>query len=118
MSQSEDNQAQIIALQNDQFRNYPINVFGIAGQVVLTRGIADLGEVDLQAIMSRVQDFDEFTEGDDPYGWHNFGAFTYKGLKIFWKIDLYDVNYEMGSPEPENPEVTRRVLTIMLAEEY
>ena len=118
MSQHEDNRAQIIASQNDHFRKFPINDRGIAGQMVITRGIAELDEEYQQAIIRRVQDFDEFSEGNDPYGWHDFGSFTFNAQKIFWKIDLYDVNFEMGSPEPENPKLTRRVLTIMLAEEY
>ena len=40
------------------------------------------------------------------------------GQKLFWKIDLYDCDYEYGSPDPENPDKTRRVLTIMLSGEY
>ena len=40
------------------------------------------------------------------------------GEKIFWKIDYYDVNYEFGSENPSNLELTRRVLTVMFADEY
>jgi hypothetical protein len=38
--------------------------------------------------------------------------------KIFWKIDTYDLDMQAMSPNPANPAVTHRVLTIMLASEY
>ena len=43
---------------------------------------------------------------------HDFGSFEADGHKIFFKIDYYD------SPDPSDPAVTNRVITIMLAEEY
>ncbi|WP_254913113.1 DUF3768 domain-containing protein [Novosphingobium sp. B 225] len=33
-------------------------------------------------------------------------------------MDAYDRDLRFGSPDPDNPAVTRRVLTIMLASEY
>lgn len=36
----------------------------------------------------------------------------------FFKIDYYDLNYEFMSKNPANPDITNRVLSIMLAEEY
>lgn len=69
-------------------------------------------------ILSQVRCFNDFTSDNDPYGEHDFGSFDYHGEKIFWKIDYYDKNYQYMSEDPSNPDVTLRVMTVMLAEEY
>jgi len=86
------------------------------GRVVATAGIA--ARADVTEIIERVRRFSEFGENNDPHGEHDFGAFDHSGDKIFWKIDCYDRDLEMGSEDPSNPEITTRVLTIMLAHEY
>jgi hypothetical protein len=55
---------------------------------------------------------------NDPYGEHDFGALDYAGAKLFWKVDCYDKSLSAGSPDPTDPNVTTRILTIMLASEY
>ena len=106
-------QATIIRLRNDKFRST-----GIGGKVLMTRGIAALPEQDQSDIVQKVRAFDAFTEDNDPHREHDFGAFTHKGRKVFWKIDYYDPSMTYGSEDPADPEKTSRVLTIMLAEEY
>ena len=111
-----------IAEQNDRFRTTWGADFTVPGQIVMTRGVADLAPAAKAIIMQRVQSFDTFTEDNDPYGDHDFGAFEFEvagnSYRIFWKIDLYDTEYSMGSDDPANLQVTRRVLTIMHASEY
>ena len=109
-----------IAEQNDRFRRTWGADFTVPGQIVLTRGVADLSPAAKAIIMQRVQGFDVFTEVNDPYGDHGFGAFEIGGnsYHIFWKVDLYDTDYSMGSDDPANTQVTRRILTIMHASEY
>ena len=99
---------------NDRFRTGA----GGAGQVLITAGIEGLGPDKARAVYEAVQRFDDFTADNDPYGEHDFGAFDLDGRKIFWKIDTYDLSMTMMSPDPADPAVTRRVLTIMLASEY
>src|SRR5215203_2131535 len=62
--------------------------------------------------------FDAFTSDNDPYGEHDFGAVTVDGQVIFFKIDYYDADLLHLSPDPANPALTCRVMTIMLADEY
>ncbi len=88
------------------------------GQVVLTRGIAELPPQDKAAILRKVREFDDFHEGNDPWGEHDFGSFEHNGVKIYWKIDYYDADIRYGSQDPCNPDITTRVLTVLLSTEY
>lgn len=98
---------------NDQFRQ---TLRG--GTIVLTAGIMALGPVAQANILRVVAAFDQFSPDNDPYGEHDFGAVEYDGQRCFWKIDAYDFTLAMHSPDALDPSVTRRVLTIMLADEY
>ena len=106
-----DVNAPIIAALNDHTRQ----TFKEC-RVIITAGVQALGNVD--AVLRQVRLFDAFTPDIDPYGEHDFGAIKYQGQTIFWKIDYYDLDLHMHSPDPSNETVTARVLTIMLAEEY
>lgn len=98
---------------NDNFRK----TFS-GGRVAWTAGIDSMGLIDVVNIMEKVRHFNNFTKDNDPYGEHDFGSFDYKGQKIFWKIDYYDKDYQYLSENPANLDVTNRVLTVMLADEY
>ena len=111
-----DKRARIREL-NDRFRR-DLMAGDILGKVVMTSGINALSVDDQANIFARVRSFDDFTEDDDPYGEHDFGALDGHGQKIFWKIDYYDPLLEQGSEDPSDLEKTVRVLTIMLADEY
>ena len=53
-----------------------------------------------------------FTSDSDPYGERDFGVIPLNGeTTIFWKIDTYDADLQMHSPDPSDPAVTTRVLT-------
>lgn len=103
-----------IATLNDNFRKS-----FIGGQVLLTAGIAAMSSEDKANIVSLVQNFDNFTPDNDPYGEHDFFSIDYKCNKIFAKIDYYDrFNTHFASENPANPDITNRVLTILLSCEY
>jgi hypothetical protein len=88
------------------------------GRVLVTQGVRALPLEVNAAALQAVQAFDAFTPENDPYGEHDFGSFELQGARIMWKIDYYDPSLTGGSEDPADPEVTTRVLTIMLAEEY
>jgi hypothetical protein len=111
-----------IAELNDRFRmslGLPALNGGIPGHAVMTAGIAALPEDIKAQILAKVRTFDSFTEGDDPYGERDFGAFDFPGAgMIFWKIDYYDPSLNWHSEDPADVTRTLRVLTVMLASEY
>ena len=102
-----------IATQNDNFRRNLSQ-----GTLVLTQGIRSNAPEDIKEIITKVRTFDTFDENNDPYNEHDFGAFDYKGKRIFWKIDNYDREFLYLSPDVSNPKLTNKVLTVMYAEEY
>ncbi|MEP2828193.1 MULTISPECIES: DUF3768 domain-containing protein [Alphaproteobacteria] len=103
----------VIRRLNDDLRQK-----GRDGQVLITRGIQALPQEVVQKVIEAVKAFDDFTPDNDPHGEHDFGSVRIDENAIFWKIDYYDRSMEAGSPDPADPEVTTRVLTIMLADEY
>jgi hypothetical protein len=104
-----------IAALNDAFRRSPAPQ---GGRIVFTHGVSSLGIEFSHLALGLVRLFDKFDADNDPHSEHDFGAFELYGRKLFWKIDYYDRALEFGSPDPADPTVTTRVLTIMLAEEY
>ena len=99
---------------------------------VMTKGVAailvgELAEGELiksqppqrvTALRQAIATFNDWSDGNDPYGEHDFGAFALFGERLFFKIDYLHPDRETLAPVPGNIELCRRVLTIMLAEEY
>jgi hypothetical protein len=88
------------------------------GTIVITQGVQALGAETIQRIDVAISAFEGFTPDNDPYGEHDFGAVRVDDHVIFFKIDYYDPDLLHHSPDPADPAVTRRVMTIMLADEY
>lgn len=109
---SEETKTKIRAL-NDELRGT-----GRGGTIFITNGIAALGIERTNAIVRAVALFEEFTPDNDPWNEHDCAILTVDGIKVIWKIDYYDLERQFLSPDPADPKVTARVLTIMRAEEY
>jgi len=105
--------AERIRALNDELRTT-----GIGGKINLTRGMWALGSDFVAHAVSAVRAFNAWSEDNDPWQEHDCATLEVDGESIIFKIDYYDLNMEMLSPDPADPKVTRRVLTIMLAEEY
>src|SRR5271157_2028004 len=96
--------------------NDKLRTTGIGGTTNLTRGMWALGSDFVAHAVSAVRAFSAWS--NDPWQEHDCATLDVDGESIIFKIDYYDANMEYGSPDPADPKVTRRVLTIMLAEEY
>jgi hypothetical protein len=88
------------------------------GRIVITAGVHALGAEFLEAALAAVATFEGFDADNDPYNEHDCAMLTVAGQRILFKIDAYDRTLTAGSPDPADPTVTTRVLTVMLAEEY
>jgi hypothetical protein len=103
----------VIRTLNDQLRHDFSR-----GVAVMTLGVAALGPEAAERIFRTIATYDDFCEANDPWNEHDFGSFQADGETIFFKIDYLDRSMTMHSPDPANPAVTTRVITIMLANEY
>jgi len=97
----------MISLLNDKFRKLG---FG----VTLTQGAGALPN--LGGLMQQIRAYDNFTKDNDPYGERDFGSLVWRGEKVFWKIDCY--NDKLSCYEDPLSPTCKRVMTVMLADEY
>ena len=119
-----------IARLNDLARS----AMGIACTAVATVGFRSLPEADQSCVRELIETFDAFTEDNDPHGERDFGTIYQladgrwtterprlrddERERVFWKLDYYDRQMRFASEDAADPAVTRRVLTIMLSDEY
>jgi len=102
-----------VARLNDMLRTK-----GVGGEVFATPGITNLSHTMRGRVLQAIMEFDDFNEGNNPHGEHDFGAVEIDEQKFFFKIDTYDPTYCFMSEDPTNVEKTRRVMTVMRADEY
>ena len=119
-----------IARLNDLARR----AMGVACTAVATVGFRSLPEANQSQVRELIETYDAFDEDNDPHGERDFGTIYQLGdgrwtterprlrdderERVFWKFDYYDRDLRFGSEDAANPAITRRVLTIMLADEY
>lgn len=89
-----------------------------SGRLAITSGVRALGAHKLASVLNQVRCYDNFGDTNDPYLEHDFGSIDIEDVQVFWKIDYFDENYENGSSDPADANVTGRLMTIMLASEY
>ncbi len=105
--------AERVRALNDELRQT-----GAGGRTYLTPGVLAKGPDFVDKAMAAVRAFSDFTDDNDPWQEHDCATLDVDGEQVMFKIDYYDENLEYGSPDPADPKLTRRVLTVMLAEEY
>jgi Protein of unknown function (DUF3768) len=119
-----------IARLNDRARQ----AMGLACTAFVTVGFRSLPDADQSRVRELIETYDAFDEDSDPHGERDFGTIYQLGdgrwtkerprlrdderERVFWKLDYYDRAMRFASEDAADPAVTRRVLTIMLADEY
>ncbi|OYY78996.1 MAG: hypothetical protein B7Y43_03750 [Sphingomonas sp. 28-62-20] len=107
---------------------------GVACTAVATVGFRSLPEADQSSVRELIETFDTFDDDNDPHGERDFGTIYQlvcgrwtterpqsrddERERVFWKLDYYDRAMRFASEDAANPAITRRVLTIMLSDEY
>ena len=130
MSAAVTSQRERIARLNDLARR----AIGVACTAVATVGFRSLPDADQSQVRELIETYDAFDEDNDPHGERDFGTIYQladgrwtterprlreeERERVFWKFDYYDRDLQFGSEDAANPAITRRVLTIMLADEY
>ncbi|PTD25947.1 DUF3768 domain-containing protein [Sphingomonas fennica] len=123
-------QTDAIRRLNDAARAIP----GVTSIANVTMGFQALPDPDRSAALALIARFSKFDDNNDPYGEHDFGAVfrlasgdwtqdrpeddEAVAVTVFWKIDYYEPNLDFGSNAPWDEQRTKRVLTIMLSNEY
>jgi Protein of unknown function (DUF3768) len=88
------------------------------GGALMTTGVAALGADFVKRAVATIAAFDDFHHANDPHQEHDFGMFEIDGHRLMFKIDYFDKTLTFHSPDPADPSVTERIITIMLADEY
>jgi hypothetical protein len=123
-------QRERIATLNDRARQ----AMGVACTAVATVGFRSLPEADQSQVRELIETYDSFDEDNDPHGERDFGTIYQladggwttdrprcrddERERVFWKIDCYDTSLTYASEDAADPAITRRVLTVMLSDEY
>jgi hypothetical protein len=94
---------------NDAFRR----TF-VGGAVIITQGVEAMPLDQRRSLLEKVRSFDALSEDNDP----RLRLYRRSRRQLLLQVDYCDRKTEFGSPDPADPAVTTRVMTIMLAEEY
>jgi hypothetical protein len=105
--------SEVIARLNDTLRKT-----GTGGTIMLMQGVMALKDFGKAVLTAALANYDAFDPDNDPHGERDFGDLTVFGTDLLWKIDYYDIDQQFGSDDPADAGMTRRVLTVMLANEY
>ena len=119
-----------IARLNDRARQ----AMGLACTAFVTVGFRSLPDADQSRVRELIETYDAFDEDSDPHGERDFGAVYQladgrwtterprarddERERVLWKLDYYDRDLRIASEDAADPAVTRRVVIIMLSDEY
>lgn len=114
---TDDEKKARIAALNDELRmgRRPCN-----GRVVVTGSLAnEPADADkMRDLVIALHQFNDFNEDNDPHGEHDCAKFKVGDEEFMFKVDYYALDEETLSENPEDPNVTIRVLSVFYAHDY
>jgi hypothetical protein len=113
MLTSAESRSAVIRDANDAFRRS-----FVGGAILISAGVEALPPEFRKTLMQRVREFDAFNADNDPHEEHDFGEIRFDDDTFLFKIEYYDRDMAMHSPDPADSAVTTRVLHILRVEEY
>lgn len=105
--------AEQIARLNDQLRKT-----GTGGTIMITQGVRRITGFDVDELAKALAEYSDFDSDNDPHGERDFGLLTLWGHDLLWKVDYYDRELKFGSDNPADPDITLRVLNVLLSSEW
>ena len=110
----------LYAAQNDAFRRhvcldapFPAAMPVLDGGLVIGPTIRRMGLPFVLDCLAAVGGIDTFPAESDPRGFHDRGATALDRRAVWFFIDAYDRDMRFGSPAPDDPARTTRVLSIL-----
>lgn len=85
---------------------------------MITQGVQRITGFDAAVLAAALANYSDFDPDNDPHGERDFGDITLFGYNLLFKMDYFDKVLEFGSDDPADPNVTHRVLTVLLASEW
>src|SRR5580700_6666874 len=85
--------------------------------VMVTPTVQELPEDQKALLLEAVRTFNDFDIGNDPWREHDCGCIELFDEDWVWKIDYFSPDMRTGSDDPSDVQKTRRVLTILRADE-
>ena len=85
------NENYLIAKKNDFLRKFIPSVPS-PHSFRVSLSVFSLPKEEYEQLLSKIVDFDDFNEDNDPNGKHESGSLTHNGKSYFWKIDNHCKN--------------------------
>ncbi len=114
----QDTQTGAVTSERIRALNDELRTTGIGGETLVTKNLWALGADFVAKVCAAVCAFDAWSEDNDPWGEHDCATLDVDGERVIFKIDYYDPTLTRHTDDAADPKVTRRVLTIMLAEDW
>jgi len=102
-----------IRMLNDHLRRT-----GTGGRVLITASLQAMGPVAVADILREIASYNGFSPDGEPQCKRDFGAVTYQGQKVFFKIEYYAADKSGRLQNIADPKLTKRVMTVFTSADY